>query len=670
MVAVVAITLGTVGVLLLSRNARHVSHQGPASASRLASPMASPTYIPMPSTARLSAPSSNVVWAQVTYWPLFRSTDQGNAWEQRALPMQSGPGLSFSFINDREGWLLAPGQPETQCTGAGAVVWHTTDGAASWQQIASVQSTQAKDTGMAYSQCKDRVYFYDSTHGFVTAWDDNHRPTIYRTADGGKTWSGGTLPDPPDFKTSPGGFTLRAFAFKRFGNSLYLKASGMQGGDIPGRQYMFRSTDGGTTWSWMTKIPSPYIAIVTESRWLQLIWPGQSMESTNGGQQWHPYASDFSSDTPVGGPQIVFADAQVGYAEGRGALQRTVDGGLHWARIATPGIQQPGSAPPPVASGARTNPSPAASLPVTDPGFTCRLPVSAGYWNGGFVTVPRGAFEPDPAARMLELPGWTETSTKPVLKGPGAPSYDVAFSRWVPTNPEVVSSDGSQYAWTEREPGNPNILHVTKVADGSDRAFDVSPPPRPRDPDLGGGGALPIPIGVTRDVVFFAYGWEGIWSVWRLDLATGSHTKVSAMKSPSYAAGAVWAEPTRGPNNVGMYSDGDTLTRLDLTSGAIQDWFHRDNVVVRNLGSDLDGKPWVQVLTYDRPGTPIPVLELWRVSAPGKADLMLSGQRFFHVTADKYGTWFGNESGVYLYGGSKVIRVSSASVSGVVGPCI
>jgi photosystem II stability/assembly factor-like uncharacterized protein len=300
------------------------------------------------------APSTNVVWVLVANSVLFRSTNQGNTWEPRGLPTPIVGRNAITFINDHEGWVLAPGSPETQCNGASAVIWHTRDAGATWQQVSSVQSAQASGNGIAFAQCKEYIYFYDPTHGFVTAWDDNHRPTIYRTSDGGKTWSGSTLPDPPDFKTSPGGFTLRATIFKRFGNTLYVEAWGTQEGDIPNRQYMFRSTDNGATWSWLMKIPSRYIAMVSESRWLQLIWPGQSMESINSGQQWHPYASDFSSDTPVGGPQIVFADSQVGYAEGRGALQRTVDGGLHWVRIATPGTEFPVPTSSPAASAART----------------------------------------------------------------------------------------------------------------------------------------------------------------------------------------------------------------------------------------------------------------------------------------------------------------------------
>jgi hypothetical protein len=408
--------------------------------------------------------------------------------------------------------------------------------------------------------------------------------------------------------------------------------------------------------------------MVTESRWLQLVVPGQSMETINSGQQWHPYSSDFNTDIPVGGPQVVFVDAQVGYAEGRGALQRTDDGGAHWTRIATPGILAASPSPPTVASSARTNPSPVALLPVSDPGFTCRLPVRTSS-NGGFVAVPRGAFAADPAASMVRNDQWVETSAKPVLKGSYGLVFDASFSRWVPASPDALSADGSQYAWTELYPGgSSNVVHVSKVADGSDRSYAAGPP-QPRDPDLLGNANTPVPIGIIRDSVFLTYTWEGAYGVWRLELASGSLTKVTGMKSPSFGAGAIWLELTRGPKHVGMYSDGDTLARFDLATGQVHDWFHRDNVVVRNLGFDVEGNPWVQVLTYDNVMNPYGP-EIWKVSGPGQSDLILSGQFFSRVFTDKHGTWFSNESGVYLYSNGRIQRVSSASVGEVVGPCI
>jgi hypothetical protein len=118
-----------------------------------------------------------------------------------------------------------------------------------------------------------------------------------------------------------------------------------------------------------------------------------------------------------------------------------------------------------------------------------------------------------------------------------------------------------------------------------------------------------------------------------------------------------------------MYSDGDTLARLDLKSMAVQDWFHRDNFVVRNIGFDLDGNPWVDAFKFDSSMNP-QGHEIWRVRGPGQADLVLSGQWFGRVIADPHGTWFANDSGAYLYSGGRLQRVSSASVGEVVGPCI
>ncbi len=103
-------------------------------------------------------------------------------------------------------------------------------------------------------------------------------------------------------------------------------------------RYVFRSTDGGATWSYLAATPegSASIAFVTATRWLELIVPGQSRETRDAGASWHAYASDYSQAAPVA-PEVVFADAQVGYATVRGGLKRTADGGLHWVALHTPG---------------------------------------------------------------------------------------------------------------------------------------------------------------------------------------------------------------------------------------------------------------------------------------------------------------------------------------------
>lgn len=300
-------------------------------------PSPTPTQLPpiaLPTTAHLSAPSGEVLWAFFEEGYLFRSTDRGDTWEQRPLPPYHGGGFpEFSFADAQNGWFSSGGVPETQCNGAGEEIWQTADAGATWQQIAVVSHDQPGPSGIGYAQCKQGLSFTDSTHGFLDAWDPNRRPTIYRTADGGRTWKGATLPDPPGFVTQAGGISLRAGLVRAFGPTLLVTATDGQGANT----YVFRSVDGGATWSTLAKVAgTANIGLVTASRWLKVLVPDQSMETTDSGQTWHSYRSDYSQAAPIS-PEIVFGDPLVGYATVRGSIERTVDGGLHWVGIKTPG---------------------------------------------------------------------------------------------------------------------------------------------------------------------------------------------------------------------------------------------------------------------------------------------------------------------------------------------
>jgi photosystem II stability/assembly factor-like uncharacterized protein len=329
LVVAVALTVATIGVVLMGRPAFAPSSDSPAK------PVARPTLpIPMPTWAQLTA-SKELIWVLVANTVLFRSTDRGNSWAQRPLPTTDGgylPEISFADLNN--GWYSTGGSPETQCNGAGTAIWRTTDGAATWRQVALVPGS----SGIGYPQCKEGLSFIDETHGFLAAWDDNHLPSIYRTADGGKSWMAATLPDPPGFTTQAGGFRLRAGLVRAFGSTLLVPAWGMQPGAQAGTEYVFGSIDGGATWTYLATTGGGInnVTFVSASRWLELIGPRQSVETTDAGKTWHPYPSDYSQAAPVA-PQIVFGDSLVGYATVRGSIQRSIDGGMHWSYIKTPG---------------------------------------------------------------------------------------------------------------------------------------------------------------------------------------------------------------------------------------------------------------------------------------------------------------------------------------------
>src|SRR5215813_7767874 len=85
-----------------------------------------PDVVHLPTSATLSAASDSVVWSLVAGRLLFRSTDQGETWEERPLPQgylafQAG----ISFVDDQEGWVAPVGSPATQCQAQQVAIWHT-----------------------------------------------------------------------------------------------------------------------------------------------------------------------------------------------------------------------------------------------------------------------------------------------------------------------------------------------------------------------------------------------------------------------------------------------------------------------------------------------------------------------------------------------------------------
>ncbi|MDP9245694.1 MAG: hypothetical protein M3O64_03495 [Chloroflexota bacterium] len=292
----------------------------------VASPTATP--IALPSFALLSAPSGTVVWALVAATRLFRSTDRGDTWTERPLPAPA-PDPDIAFVSDTEGWAVLRGAAAAQCGQQSLALSHTADAGTTWQ--AQVP------TGIAPAQCKEALSFPDAQHGFLSAWDPNSAPVIYRTTDGGRTWSASRpLPDPPGFTTTAAGFALRAGPVKAFAQALLVEAVGQTTSGQ--RRYVFISGDAGATWMHVADAPDPdsSVVFVTGSRWFQRLAGAVSKETSDSGATWHALTTDYQQAAPVA-PTIVFGDAQTGYATVRGAIQRTIDGGAHWTQLHTPG---------------------------------------------------------------------------------------------------------------------------------------------------------------------------------------------------------------------------------------------------------------------------------------------------------------------------------------------
>jgi photosystem II stability/assembly factor-like uncharacterized protein len=270
---------------------------------------------------QISAPSASTAWALVDSRYLFRSLDGGRTWVQRTFPTDApGAEASISFVDEFHGYALFPGQPATQCTQAGASVYATSDGAATWDLVAIVKNANRAPQGLPFERCKVYVYFLDQHWGFVAGHDALRPPVISTTQDGGRTWTESTIADRP----------LRVTQIRNFVTLMLLAAVGVDGNGQP-RSFVYDSNDGGLTWSFVAAAPLN-LEFVTSTRWLTSGADGSVMQTDDRGGTWTARSDRFAKAGGVA-PGLVFPTPDTGYAIVSGGVYRTTDAGAHWELI-------------------------------------------------------------------------------------------------------------------------------------------------------------------------------------------------------------------------------------------------------------------------------------------------------------------------------------------------
>ena len=239
---------------------------------------------------------------------VWRTSDGGATWQ---LTTRVNDYLidDMTFSSPKVGWAV------------GAWLWHTVDGGAHWHKVraaplfaqvttvghdvwvvSSHGSLHSSDGGATWhtlsSLSGSQVSFSDRSDGWVVG------AAYLHTTDGGRTWSRVTTPQ-------SGVATLKAVAH----DTVWAAA---------GR--VIRSTDAGGRWRSCTRRTVTAVAAISPREAWAAGARGLVIHTTDGGHHWRILATGVTVDLN----EIVFVDAQHGWAAGNAGVIRTVDGGHHW----------------------------------------------------------------------------------------------------------------------------------------------------------------------------------------------------------------------------------------------------------------------------------------------------------------------------------------------------
>jgi photosystem II stability/assembly factor-like uncharacterized protein len=324
-----------------------------AGCSLSASPSPSPSRGPSPSPSRSSpseilAPAMDQagIFAGGGFWArrgpdLFLSSDGGATWVRRAIT--SDP-VSVFFLSGLIAWTVTPGPGSTPNTGDPAhdllhiVVNRTTDGGATWQSVA---------VGGNYPDTRPVVTFADANRGYIVTAPQRFGPdagTVLRTDDGGRSWR----------EVGAASFLGAYLAAQPGGTALWAGADGWAGGLGP--LLLQVSPDGGVSWARVdlpglpgarspeTYLLGPPVFLSTEDGVVAVV-DGKDPERVrvfrtgDGGASW-------SATTPVlagnfGSPVVMSLDHWLVAAAVGASIAETTDSGATWHQIDPSGIAEP-----------------------------------------------------------------------------------------------------------------------------------------------------------------------------------------------------------------------------------------------------------------------------------------------------------------------------------------
>lgn len=241
-------------------------------------------------------------WASGPSGTIISTTNSGKTWHVQNTNV-STPIVDVFFLNPQKGWALTyPSEPPF-----GTSILKTTDGGSIW----------VKDTVFFENEIFSTIFFIDDSTGLIGGQG------IRKTTNGGLVWSNSFI--------EPGGVsTLPINKFIFYSNSFGYACGGRV--DVAG--VIWKTSDGGNTWSWLGLSPDQIYDIyivdslnaISLSGDPELLYPIGVLRTTNAGISWN------FDNLPFFGVAfaIDFLDNKEGWSASGYKFLNSNDGGLTW----------------------------------------------------------------------------------------------------------------------------------------------------------------------------------------------------------------------------------------------------------------------------------------------------------------------------------------------------
>ncbi len=290
----------------------------------------------------VSAVSGSVAWASGAGGTYARTTDGGRTWRAGVVP--GAEQLDFRDVDAfdaRTAYLLAIGEGER------SRIYKTTDGGRRW-----TLQFQNRRAGAFY----DCMAFWDARRGIAVSDPVDGRFLVVRTEDGGRTWKETGASGMPPALEGEGGFAASGTCVAVGGTS-----DAWFGTGGPAGPRVFRSSDGGRTWS---AAPAPLAAGKSAGVFSLAFWGGGRGVAVGGDYTKEQEAAGNAALTFDGGRtwQTVGAEGRPGgyrscvarvplthgpvlIAVGPSGSDFSQDGGRTWKTLGAEGFHAVGVAP-------------------------------------------------------------------------------------------------------------------------------------------------------------------------------------------------------------------------------------------------------------------------------------------------------------------------------------